>query len=92
MVRGPHSDESNVHGKLQANEGINTFPVVASSIATISAATPYRPGVAPSPFPDQAAAARVHINPDTACQTAEDAGQPRHIQLAAWVECQILGM
>lgn len=66
--------------------------VAASGLAAASAEnTPYRPGVPPSPFPSQAAAARLHINPDTACKQADDATEPRHVQLAAWVECQVLG-
>lgn len=65
--------------------------VAAAGLSTVSANTPYRPGVPPSPFPAQAAAARLHIDPDTACELADNATVSRHIQLAAWVECQILG-
>ncbi|CAI6305494.1 unnamed protein product [Periconia digitata] len=63
----------------------------ACSIAAVAAQdAPYKPGSPPSPFPSQAAAARLKIDPETACQTAEDASKPRNVQLAAWVECQIL--
>ncbi|KAL5378258.1 hypothetical protein DPSP01_009191 [Paraphaeosphaeria sporulosa] len=62
-----------------------------SGLAAASATnTPYRPGVPPSPFPSQAAAARLHINPDIACKQADNVTEPRHVQLAAWVECQVL--
>ncbi|PVI04346.1 hypothetical protein DM02DRAFT_651734 [Periconia macrospinosa] len=50
----------------------------------------YSPGVPPSPFPSAAAAARLKIDPQTACDTANNASKPRNVQLAAWVECQIL--
>lgn len=65
----------------------------ACSVAAVSAQDPsYTPGVAPSPFPSQAAAARLKIDATTACETAEDRSQPRNVQLAAWVECGINGM
>ncbi|KAJ4345358.1 uncharacterized protein N0V89_011488 [Didymosphaeria variabile] len=64
--------------------------VAASGLAVVSADTPYRPGVAPSPFPENAAAARLHINPDTACEQADNATESRQVQLAAWIECQVL--
>ncbi|KAF2442623.1 hypothetical protein P171DRAFT_487843 [Karstenula rhodostoma CBS 690.94] len=68
-----------------------TALVAASGLVVASAEnTPYRPGVPPSPFPSQAAAARIHIDADTACKRADDATEPRQVQLAAWVECQVL--
>ncbi|KAF1969173.1 hypothetical protein BU23DRAFT_539969 [Bimuria novae-zelandiae CBS 107.79] len=68
----------------------STILLAASGLAAVSADTLYRPGVPPSPFPSQAAAARLTINPDTACELAENATTARNVQLAAWVECQIL--
>jgi len=52
---------------------------------------PYSPGVAPDPFPIQAEQARVKIPADQACAWADDLTKPRNYQLAAWVECAILG-
>jgi hypothetical protein len=65
-----------------------------SSILAVSAQSPpskIKPGHAPSDT-KQADSRRVKINPDTACKDAEDPNKERNVQLAAWMECQVLGM
>jgi hypothetical protein len=69
----------------------NSLVVAVSSIAAVSADTPYRPGYPTDPFPAQAAAARLKIDPDTSCALAENETVSRNVQLAAWVECHVQG-